>query len=219
MPQFRFENTKPTPTNPELIADLQRIARQVGTSHVAQNAYRRLGTYSSTVMKTRFGSWNKALEAATLPPSHRRDLSIEELFANVIAVWTTLGRQPRKRDMIKPVSKFTPDPYVKRFGGWLAAMRAFVEYASKETDSAPLMMPTRAVRGPRDPSLRLRFRVLLRDNFRCQRCGRSPATHAGVSLQVDHVRSWEKGGPTTYENLQALCADCNLGKSNLSVCV
>ena len=218
MPHFRFEDTKPAPTNAELIADLQRVATQAGASHVSQNTYRRLGAYSSTVMKTRFGSWNKALEAATLSSAHRLNLSTEELFANVVDVWTALGRQPRKRDMSKPLSKFTPDPYVTRFGGWLPAMRAFVDYASKETDFTSLAIPPRpALRGPRDPSLRLRFRVLLRDKFRCQQCGRSPATHAGVSLHVDHVRAWEQGGPTTYENLQTLCADCNLGKSNLSV--
>ena len=218
MSPFRFENTKPAPTDAELIADLQRVANQTDASHVSQNTYRCLGTYSSTVMKTRFGSWNKALEAAALSSAHRPNLSTEELFANVVDVWTALGRQPRKRDMSKPLSKFTPDPYITRFGGWLPAMRAFVDYASKETDfTSPATACPPVRRGSRDPSLRLRFRVLLRDNFRCQQCGRSPATHAGVSLHVDHVRAWEQGDPTTYENLQTLCAECNLGKSNLSV--
>src|SRR5437870_2249053 len=63
-PQFRFENAKPAPTDAELINDLRRVAALMGASHVPQNAYRQLGAYSSTVMKTRFGSWNKALEAA-----------------------------------------------------------------------------------------------------------------------------------------------------------
>jgi hypothetical protein len=168
-------------------------------------------------MKTRFGSWNKALEAAALSPAHRPNLATEELFANLVNVWTALGRQPRKRDMSKPFSKFTPDPYVTRFGGWLPAMKAFVEYANKDSGSTVAEIATqRAVsRGPRDPSLRLRFRVLLRDNFRCCQCGRSPATENGVSLEVDHILAWEQGGPTTYENLQTLCRDCNLGKSNL----
>src|SRR6266516_7231058 len=218
MSHFRFENTKPAPTNAELIADLQRVAAHLGASHVSQDAYRHLGAHSSTVMKTRFGSWNKALETAALSPAHRPNVSTEELFANVVEVWTALGRQPRKRDMSKPLSRFTADPYVTRFGGWLPAMRAFVEYASKESDSAsPVVPPPPVIRGRRDPSLRLRFRVLLRDNFRCRQCGRSPASHAGVSLHLDHVRAWEQGGPTTYENLQTLCTDCNLGKSNLSV--
>jgi len=218
MSHFRFENTKPAPTNAELIADLQRVAAHLGASHVSQDAYRHLGAHSSTVMKTRFGSWNKALETAALSPAHRPNVSTEELFANVVELWTALGRQPRKRDMSKPLSRFTADPYVTRFGGWLPAMKAFVDYARKDSVSlAGDISPRRAAsRGPRDASLRLRFRVLLRDNFRCRQCGRSPATHAGVALQVDHILAWEQGGPTTYENLQALCTDCNLGKSNLS---
>ncbi|HNS19328.1 MAG TPA: HNH endonuclease [Sedimentisphaerales bacterium] len=70
-------------------------------------------------------------------------------------------------------------------------------------------------RTPRDPSLRLRFKVLLRDRFRCRQCGASPATNLGVELHVDHVIPWSAGGETTIDNLQTLCKDCNLGKSNL----
>ena len=146
------------------------------------------------------------------------NLSTEELFANLVDVWTALGRQPRKRDMSKPLSKFTPDPYITRFSGWLPAMKAFVDYASKDSDFIANAVVQRPIpRGPRDPSLRLRFRVLFRDNFRCRQCGRSPATHTEVSLHVDHDRAWEHDSPTTYDNLQTLCADCNLGKSNLSL--
>jgi Homing endonuclease associated repeat/HNH endonuclease len=216
---FRFENTKPAPTNADLIADLQRIAAKLGTSHVPQNTYRNIGAYSSAVMKARFGSWNKAIAAAGLLTQHRPKLTTEELFENFIAVWTTLGRQPRKREMIKPLSKFTADPYVTRFGGWLSAMKAFVESINADPNLAP-EEPRRdhvALRGPRDQSLRLRFRVMLRDNFRCCSCGRSPATHVGLVLHVDHIEPWVKNGPTTYENLQTLCSDCNLGKSDMRI--
>ena len=71
-------------------------------------------------------------------------------------------------------------------------------------------------RSPRDPSLRLRWQVLNRDNFRCQHCGASPAT-GGPRLHVDHIIAWSAGGDTVFENLQALCETCNLGKSNLGV--
>jgi hypothetical protein len=213
---FRFENTKPAPTNADLIADLQRIAAKVGTSYVPQNTYRNIGAYSSAVMKTRFGSWNKALAAAGLLTQHRPKLTTEELFENIIAVWTALGRQPRKREMVKPVSKFTADPYVTRFGGWLSAMKAFVEYANGDSRVVlDNLLKQRVIpRGPRDPSQRLRFRVMLRDHFRCRSCGRSPATHPGIALHVDHIQPWTKDGLTTYENLQTLCSDCNLGKSD-----
>jgi hypothetical protein len=61
---------------------------------------------------------------------------------------------------------------------------------------------------------RLRFRVLERDKHTCQVCGRSREKH-GIALVIDHKVAYSNGGETVYENLQALCEDCNLGKSNL----
>jgi 5-methylcytosine-specific restriction endonuclease McrA len=67
----------------------------------------------------------------------------------------------------------------------------------------------------RDPSLRVRWRVLKRDRFSCAACGASPAKDQAVELHVDHVFPWSKGGETTLENLQALCQRCNLGKADV----
>ena len=46
-------------------------------------------------------------------------------------------------------------------------------------------------------------------------CGRSPAKDMNIELHVDHIMPYSKGGETVIENLQTLCSDCNLGKSNL----
>ncbi|HIY39301.1 MAG TPA: HNH endonuclease, partial [Candidatus Agathobaculum merdigallinarum] len=67
----------------------------------------------------------------------------------------------------------------------------------------------------RDINLRLRFRVMQRDNFKCCICGASPANDPTVVLHIDHIMPWSKGGETIMENLQTLCSKCNLGKSNL----
>jgi hypothetical protein len=56
----------------------------------------------------------------------------------------------------------------------------------------------------------LRFQVLTRDGHTCQSCGR---TAPEVKLEVDHVVPEALGGRTVAENLQALCVDCNGGKS------
>lgn len=66
----------------------------------------------------------------------------------------------------------------------------------------------------REVPLALRYRILKRDSFRCVACGRSPALEPGVLLHVDHVLPWSRGGETMEDNLQTLCADCNLGKSD-----
>ena len=104
-----------------------------------------------------------------------------------------------------------------RFGSWRKALDAFVAWINDEgrsafdvTNSPPVGRLT-----PREPSLRLRFRVMRRDRFCCRHCGRSPASTVGLELHVDHIRPWSYYGETVLENLQTLCADCNLGKSNL----
>ena len=67
----------------------------------------------------------------------------------------------------------------------------------------------------REVNLRLRFKVMQRDNFKCCICGASPATNPSIELHIDHIVPWSKGGETLLENLQTLCSNCNYGKSNL----
>ncbi len=62
--------------------------------------------------------------------------------------------------------------------------------------------------------LKIRLKVLDRDAYRCILCGRSPAINIGVRLHIDHKIPFSKGGRTTIDNLQTLCQDCNLGKSD-----
>lgn len=46
---------------------------------------------------------------------------------------------------------------------------------------------------PRDVNLRLRFKVMQRDNFKCCICGKSPATNPDIELHIDHIVPWSKG--------------------------
>jgi 5-methylcytosine-specific restriction endonuclease McrA len=56
-----------------------------------------------------------------------------------------------------------------------------------------------------------RWKVLCRDNFKCQYCGRSSPE---VELEVDHIFPDSKGGTSSMENLITACRDCNRGKSD-----
>lgn len=58
---------------------------------------------------------------------------------------------------------------------------------------------------------RLRLTVLERDGRTCRVCGRKSTE---VGLHVDHIIPTSKGGLTEERNLQTLCRDCNIGKSN-----
>jgi hypothetical protein len=154
---------------------------------------------------------------AGLVPVEEKNVPVETLFDNLKIVWIAKGRQPVYRDMSAPPSQYTGSTYNARFGGWRKALTEFVAAVNQEqfeaTHSSPISKPV--ARTPRDPSLSLRFLVLKRDNFRCVSCGRSPATVAGLVLEVDHILAWSNGGETTAENLQSLCFDCNRGKGVL----
>ena len=58
----------------------------------------------------------------------------------------------------------------------------------------------------------IRYNVLKRDNFTCQKCGIT--SKDGAKLEVDHIIPVSKGGKTVMSNLQTLCARCNSGKSD-----
>lgn len=58
-----------------------------------------------------------------------------------------------------------------------------------------------------------RYKILHRDNFTCQACGRNPKED-GVKLEIDHIIPVSKGGLNNFDNLQVLCRDCNRGKSD-----
>ena len=58
----------------------------------------------------------------------------------------------------------------------------------------------------------LRERIMLRDNYTCQLCGKSMPDEVG--LQIDHIIPIAKGGKTIMSNLRVLCSKCNGSKSD-----
>jgi hypothetical protein len=60
----------------------------------------------------------------------------------------------------------------------------------------------------------LRYEILRKHGFRCQACG---TKGADTILHVDHIRPRSKRPDLELcgANLQVLCEDCNMGKSNL----
>ena len=216
-------------TDAELIADLKRVAGLLGIAVVSKDDYDQMGKFSTFTFKRRFASWPEALRIAELDhsPSWHPKIANDDLFSNLAAVWEAIGKQPKQSDLHPPNSRFSSDTYTRRFGSWRKALEAFVAVANDPTFDAitPIEESTSFVRPqttppkhtPRQPSWRLRFLVNRRDRFTCRACGRSPATHMGTVLHVDHIKPWSQGGETTFGNLQTLCDVCNLGKSDLSM--
>jgi hypothetical protein len=219
-PVFKLSRVPNAPvSDEELIADLRHVAELLGTEKVTEDQYTSHGRYHCTTQERRFGSWNKVLLRAGLTISNRLNIPDEELFENILNLWQQYGRQPRRSELTSSSSHISQGPYNRRFGSWMNALKAFVDYANGTgVELAEHQVETgvdnKHTTG-RDPSLRLRWRVLQRDNFRCCGCGASPAITLGVGLHVDHIHPWSEGGETVLENLQTLCSKCNLGKSNL----
>jgi HNH endonuclease/Homing endonuclease associated repeat len=217
--RFQFVRAKNAPVaDDEILADLRRVAEEQGTDKITEKLYGEHGRYDASNIGRRFGTWNKALLQAGLTLSNSYNFTDEALFENILVLWQHYGRQPRRSELTSPPSAISQSPYKRRFQSWSGALQSFVEYANSAESELPeqkAKIPAPTKKTGRDPSLRLRFKVLSRDNFSCQQCGASPAKDPTVELHVDHRVPWSNGGETTMENLQTLCRSCNLGKSNL----
>jgi len=212
----------------QAIADLKRCAAILGRDSLTCKQYDsdEDRMYSSTAIANEFGGWFAAMNAAGLKRSRTLGVSNEQYFDNLATIWQILGRQPKYGEVAKPLSRFSVGAYENRFGSWRGALEAFVEYMNAEhganstshsaapTDQTIMLEAAPPKRSGRSPSWRLRHLVMKRDGFRCCHCGSSPATSPGVSLHIDHIVPWAKGGDTTIDNLQTLCEKCNIGKSD-----
>jgi hypothetical protein len=247
-------------SNEDILAKIRDVAAQLGKSSLSGADIQAHSEINQRLLKTRFGSVSKALQLAGITQvPHGRRHTEDEIFENLLEVWTHYGRPPAHSEMDKPPSTVGSNTYIKRYGGWRNALKVFVERANldaanvselgsnqnltdqvtrpyqadsatKNALEAKKSVPDRQiVQHPhasrlaltddkptikRDPSIGLRFKVLQRDRFRCQLCGRSPATDLNCQLHVDHIIPFSKGGKTVMENLQTLCSECNLGKGS-----
>ena len=222
----------------EVLEDLKGVAKKLNKLTFTSTEYTIYGKYSKDIVFRKFKTWNNALIAAGLEPfdhplggGTKNKIGEYACFEEIERIWIYLGRQPTTTDIKNGISKYSLHTYERRFGTWRKALENFVSYIngeheidneSEETESADSFeqvsievnnKPTHNTK--RDINLRLRFKVMQRDNFKCRMCGASPATDPTVILHIDHIIPWAKGGETTIDNLQTLCSKCNLGKSDL----
>ncbi|MDT4288491.1 HNH endonuclease [Methylomonas sp. MO1] len=227
--KFELEESLRGAPDKELLEDMCRSAMALGKETITMAEYEKIGKAHPSTIQRRFGSWPKALELAELKPSRSKiGISDNELFENIKSLWITLGRQPRYSEVRAPNSLFSVGTYENRFGSWSKALHETVAWVNSEPADQPeqvaeehrctmdsiLQTPSAKRRTRREISDRQRFRILVRDGFRCKACGSSPLVKPGVELHVDHILPWSKGGETTDDNLETKCAQCNLGKGN-----
>lgn len=193
----------------ELFQELQRIWEKLGR----QPGYREMKQYgkiSGGTLKDRFGGWTKAIHAFCSDRSvtDRKDTCADDPLKvqpsheplNIQEEALDTNRENIKANIINDSLETQ-----------LKKKPVDIQKENLEAEeSYCIEMATSRV-----PSLRLRFQVFKRDNFRCVKCGRSPAITPDVELHIDHIKPYSKGGETMLDNLQTLCKDCNIGKSDI----
>ncbi len=230
--EFRLDRPRTNQYPTEAILDeLRRVAAVFENRRFTRHEFDAESKYcKGSVVLARFGSWQAALDATGLElaapvKKDRSFISNEELFLELGRVWRLIGHRPSKDEWDHSEPRYSYTTYKTRFGGWVNACAAFIEHTSESANplavgvvSTQLPPISKSTVTPIDASekrgipMKLRYQVLMRDCFKCVSCGRSPVTHVGVVLHIDHITPFSKGGKTVRENLRSLCQDCNWGK-------
>jgi hypothetical protein len=163
--------------------------------------------------------WQRNME---LSLSRRRIDAIPDskLFRELERIWTSLGHRPSRTEWESSQPEVSYITYRRRFGGWINACSAFIEYKMGTPFDSALLTPVPKLitdEEKRDVPLKMRLKVLERDSFACILCGRTPALTKGVILHIDHKVAFAEGGKSVIENLQTLCSDCNWGKGKSKI--
>lgn len=130
MEKFKLKLRERNISKEKLLDDLKRVANLINQQTVTATIYAQKGKFGVNTFLRRFGSWNKALDAAGLKVILNLNIKEELLFENLANVWQSLGRQPVGKDLDKAKghSNFSLGTYEKRFGSWNKALEAFIVY-------------------------------------------------------------------------------------------
>jgi len=194
----------------ELFKNLEEIWVKLGRQPRNTEIQKPLSKYSAGTYEKRFGTWRKALKKFVAYINNEESISSDAAFSftsDHVKSLLELTQGVPSVSVSVPQSKPTPDFVAK------IAEDPYREEATKKLE----IEPSTRHKTKRGINWRLRFIVMRRDNFKCKKCGRSPATDPTIILHVDHVEAWANDGETVLENLQTLCSKCNIGKGNLKV--
>src|SRR5258708_5153679 len=207
----------------KMVEELEKAAKVFSYIEFGWRDFDRVAEISGNTLKREFGSWKNALKALSvhlkskrieLKPKSKISISDSHLFNEMDEIWSSLGHRPSRCECERARPAYSYNTYRRRFGGWQKACLKFIEYKMggeaisiedasevklKTSNELPLQPPAQYEPSKgRNISLKLRLDVLNRDGFR----------------YIDHVIPFSKDGKTSIQNLQTLCQDCNLGKSN-----
>ena len=188
----------------DLFDEMQRLWEQLGEQPTFDQM-KVMGKISPNTYHKRFGSWTKAIHAFCDNRSNEVEIADEEKPKSKGLVAKVSSGKDNMTKAIRPKSTKS-----ENIIGRILEMPPMPSISPHRISSHKAIVVRQT--GRQVPP-RLRFNVFQRDQFTCRACGRSPKEH-GVTIEADHIIAYANGGETTFENLQTLCRDCNVGKSN-----
>lgn len=118
-----------------------------------------------------------------------------------------------KIDMLDTHNELIAEPFtelIRFLKAYLQTCRDYYVYEfNVELLPNKIKSKRRRTRVPRG----MRHEVFKRDNYTCVECGAKKSD--GATLHIDHIIPVSKGGTDELDNLQTLCKDCNLNKSDV----
>jgi hypothetical protein len=206
--------TKPPPD--DMLDDMRRVAREHDAGLV-QSLIADHGKFSVGVYKRVFGSWADAKRAAGLDVLIRKDITDEELIADLRRLRNELGRSPFSTE-VKERGTFSLPTYHDRFGPtWGDVIDAAGMERTRYEGENHVNWIENSVRlryGPRWPTQRKRR--LEHDEYACVVCGITEVDHRerfGFSLDVHHLRKFrtfdDPERAHDLSNLLTLCRPCH----------
>lgn len=208
-------------SNEELLEELKRIAEEYcpeRPNSFKHKTFVEHGKYSSSIYKSRFGTFNNAMEKVGLKPRTKSQVEKEFLINEIKRVSREFcdGQRPTQSDINK-YGKFSNITYYNKFNSWNQAIEeaGFNVYTHPTGEDNPRWNGGDSQRyyGPSWRSQRRK--AWSRDQYRCQVCLKSEK-EIGFRPDVHHiipVRFWdveaEHETMNSLKNIVSLCKRCH----------
>lgn len=217
-----FNINKPRISFPDSVidSDINAFRKLFGHNGVTAQQFKnwqgKRVSYDTIIRK--YGSWANVCDLFGMTPGWVHQYSDTYLLEFIEKVWRWRGQKPVRID-VKSYNDLhgtsvSPDTFVNRWGGWVKFLTLFSQYKLGQLTFEELIAKKLSKKQREPISPHLRAKILKRDNYTCQDCGRGPKRQSGVTLEVHHIKPVSKGGKSTEENLETNCLDCNRGKSD-----
>lgn len=126
-----------------VINELLRVSELLQSRSVSQNEFEQHGNSGLTTVRSTFGTWNQAIEAAGLLPNQpgmfvkaKSKHSDEDYLRELIRLTTEIGRKPTWSEL-SAKGNFSIKPYKARWGTLNAACEvAYAKYGNPLIDES-----------------------------------------------------------------------------------